>query len=166
MACSKCGGLIVDDHGDVRCLNCGSRLFVPEATPICRGLKKSGRCTKKAMRNSPYCAECDRAAMIQRGGRPDVLQKNAHARRILNRSASPEGARAVRPDVPRQEAGQAAVGVQGQGRTVEVMAPHCRCGNVCQHYGPQGGYSVSCVICNERKAQRQRLMRRLRKARG
>ncbi|MDR5729676.1 MAG: hypothetical protein RB191_19850 [Terriglobia bacterium] len=36
------------------------------------------------------------------------------------------------------------------------MKPLCKCGKVCQHYGPIGGYSASCKGCNEKHAKWQR----------
>ena len=39
------------------------------------------------------------------------------------------------------------------------MAQRCGCGAEAVWYGPRGGYSKSCVICNAVNAKRQRLAR-------
>lgn len=34
MRCVKCQGLVVNEYGDVRCLNCGRRYFPPEPVSV------------------------------------------------------------------------------------------------------------------------------------
>lgn len=51
-------------------------------------------------------------------------------------------------------------------RRAWAMKPRCKCGKVCVYYGPIGGYSVACRICNAKNAARQRAARRTRSARS
>lgn len=41
--------------------------------------------------------------------------------------------------------------------------PLCKCGKGCQYYGEIGGFSKSCVACNEKNAKRQRDARKFKK---
>lgn len=36
-----------------------------------------------------------------------------------------------------------------------TVVPRCKCGEVCQYYGPVGGYSVQCTACNTKQALRR-----------
>lgn len=59
MTCPKCQGLLIDEHDETRCLNCGYRVLQVAPTPICKFHASKGRCIKTAMKHSNYCNQHD-----------------------------------------------------------------------------------------------------------
>ena len=43
---------------------------------------------------------------------------------------------------------------------IDPMEPRCKCGEVCEYYGPTGGYSVQCKPCNDVKNEKARARRK------
>jgi hypothetical protein len=61
MKCWRCQGLIIHAPDEDYCINCGHRPIPIEPAPLCRGTRKGiGNCPKRPLKNSSYCAECER----------------------------------------------------------------------------------------------------------
>jgi hypothetical protein len=43
-----------------------------------------------------------------------------------------------------------------QSMRTEAVKPRCKCGDVCEYYGPVGGFSVQCKKCNKARAMKRR----------
>lgn len=59
MRCQKCKGLVVNEYGDARCLNCGARYHDAPSVAICASKRP---CGKDAGPNG-YCESCERARL-------------------------------------------------------------------------------------------------------
>lgn len=60
MRCEKCQGLVVNDYGDVRCMNCGNRPLelLREPEPATQGRRRQcSNCKAAAKVGHNYCQE-------------------------------------------------------------------------------------------------------------
>lgn len=110
MSCKKCHGLVVEDHGEHRCLNCGARPYqvlitVKCSNPDCFALPElNGFCTPCwHSRKRSTLTEAQKAKMYRE------KQRRANAAKRAKRAQLKEAMRDVhtsRTDAERQECGR------------------------------------------------------------
>lgn len=66
MTCIRCLGLVIKEHDELRCLNCGHRPIPIEPQPLCKGRYQNGQCWKSPVRGSDYCLQHEREEVAKR----------------------------------------------------------------------------------------------------
>lgn len=99
MTCTKCGGLVIDDCGDERCLNCGRRVTdparEPEPVPVKESIMPGGPWTPERRAKFEATMAEKKAAREQKTTEPKKQRGGAVSTQLV-RSAVAMGNAAVR----------------------------------------------------------------------